>query len=117
MSRAVLEAGKGKRIPIDGFAIARVIAAGALFLAVRRWPYGYYSVLRWAVCIIGAYGAHRAFNGNNRTWAWIFVALAVLFNPIAPIYLARKTWNLLDALAAVVLLVSLVVPRNRGTAA
>lgn len=116
MSRAVLEARKGKRLPVDGFAIARIIAAGALFLAARRWPYGYYTALRWTVCVIGSYGAFRAFTGNNRTWAWIFVTLAVLFNPVAPIYLARKTWNLLDALAAIVLLVSLVPRNGRGAA-
>ncbi len=105
---------EGKGIPIDGFAFAKVIAAGALCLATLRWPHSYYTILRWTVCIIGVYAAFRALSSNNKTWAWIFVGLAVLFNPIAPIYFARKTWNLLDVLAAVVLLVSLAVPRNRG---
>ncbi|MCC6343602.1 MAG: hypothetical protein IT166_15460 [Bryobacterales bacterium] len=113
MSRAVPETGEEKLFPIDGFAIARVFAAGALLLAVRHWPYDYYTVLRWAVCIAGAYGSYRAFNGGNRTWAWIFGSLAVLFNPVAPLHFTRKTWNLLDVLAATVLLLSPVVTGNR----
>lgn len=113
MSRAIPETGEEKRIPIDGSAIARVFAAGALLLAVRHWPYDYYTVLRWVVCVVGAYGACCAFNGGNRIWAWIFGSLAVLFNPVAPLHFARKTWNLLDVLAAMVLLLSLVVTGNR----
>jgi hypothetical protein len=117
MFRSV-DAGHGKRTNVDGFAIARLIVVAALLLALLRWPYSYYTILRWAVCIIAAYGAFRAFDAGGRTWAWIFVVLAVLFNPIAPVYFARRTWNLLDALAAIVLLLSVVGPRSvRGTAA
>lgn len=117
MLRPVLEAGKVKRIPVDGFAIARIIAAGALFLALRRWPYGYYTLLRWSVCIIAAYGAFRFLDVGRKPWAWIFVGLAVLFNPIAPIYFARNTWNLFDVLTAIILLLSVVAARSgRGTA-
>jgi hypothetical protein len=94
--------------PVDEPAVARLIAAGALFFALFPWPYGYYAILRWAVCIIAAYSAFRTFDTNHRTWAWIFVGLAVLFNPIAPIHLARMTWNVLDALAATILVVSVV---------
>src|SRR5260370_17440903 len=112
-----VDAGHGKRTNADGFAIARLIVVAELLLALLRWPYSYYRILRWAVCIIASYGAFRTFDMGRRTWAWIFVALAVLFNPIAPIYFARATWNLLDALAAIVLLLSVVGPRRgRGSA-
>jgi hypothetical protein len=103
MSRPVLAAGKLKRVIGDGFAMARLIAACALFLAIGRWPYSYYQILRWAVCIIAAYGAFRAFDLGRNAWAWTFVALAVLFNPIAPIHFARDTWKALDGLAGIVL--------------
>jgi hypothetical protein len=100
---------------VDGFTIARLIAAGALVLAVRRWPYSYYTVLRWAVCIIATYGAFRAFDSGRKTWHWILGELAVLFNPVAPIYFARETWTMLDFLAALVLLISVPGLRS-GTA-
>jgi hypothetical protein len=32
-------------------------------------------------------------------WAWIFGILAVLFNPLAPIYLQRATWQIIDSAA------------------
>jgi hypothetical protein len=117
MLRPVLEAGQGKpvrraKVAIDGFALARLIAACALFIAVLRWPYTYYTVLRWTVCIVAVFGAFRAFDMGRKPWAWIFVALAVLFNPITPLYFARKTWNLLDPLAAITLLLSIPVLRT-----
>ena len=75
MFRPVLETGPGKRINVDRFAIIRLIAAGALFLALRRWPYSYYTMLRWTVCIVAAFGAFQAFDVGRRTWAWIFVSV------------------------------------------
>ncbi len=96
------------KISLDGFAIARVLAAGALILAGRRWPYSYYTVLRWLVCIVAVCGAIRASNSARKLWPWAFGALAVLFNPIAPIRFSRTTWTMLDIAAALILLISVL---------
>ena len=97
---------------VDGFTTARLIVGSALCLAVLRWPYSYYTMLRWAVCIIAAYGAFRAFDAGRKTWPWVFGALAVLFNPLAPMHFARATWTVLDFLAALILFLSVPALRS-----
>ena len=98
----------------NAFAIAKALGAGALFLALQRWPYSYYTALRWAVFIITSCGAFRAVKVGQKAWPWIFGVLAVTFNPVAPIYFARSTWRVLDVLAASVLLLSVLLGDTRS---
>ncbi|MBI3666357.1 MAG: hypothetical protein HY236_09055 [Acidobacteria bacterium] len=99
---------------LTGFDIARVLAAGMLFLAFGRWPYGYYTILRWAVCTVAVFSAFQAFAVARKAWTWIFGTMAVVFNPLAPIYLARRIWTPLDIAAAVVLVLSIPSLRTPG---
>lgn len=98
---------------VEGYTIARVIAAALLLLALADLPYGYYTLLRLLVCAVGAYGAYLAYSMNRQGWTWTLGAIAVLFNPIIPIYLEREAWAPIDIGVAVVLLVSI---RLVGTA-
>jgi hypothetical protein len=104
-----------KTARIGGFDIARTLAVGMLFAAVARWPYGFYTMLRWTVCLVAVYGAFRAFEIGRRAWMWLFVVMAALFNPLAPVHLARSTWAPVDIAAAIVILLSfLQVNSARG---
>ncbi len=87
--------------------VARVAASVMLFLAVLAWPYAYYQVLRWVVCGICAWLAYVAAESDRSTWAWVMGISAVLFNPIAPIYLSRGMWTVIDITVGTVLLFSL----------
>ncbi len=95
-----------KTARIGGFDVARMLAVGMLFAAVARWPYGFYTLLRWTVSLVAIYGAFRAFETGRKAWMWVFVVMAVLFNPLAPAHLARSTWAPVDIAAAVVILLS-----------
>ena len=103
------------------------LATIALLLgAVGRWPYDYYTLLRFVVCPVAASESYFAFqraeeaNGAGRDKqqrrAWAFVALAVLFNPFVPVHLAQSTWNVIDIGVGVALAVDLAVELrvNRG---
>lgn len=92
---------------VEGYTIARVIAAALLFLALADLPYGYYTLLRLFVCAVGAYGAYLAYMAKQQGWTWTLGALAVLFNPIIPVYLEREIWAPIDVGVAVVLLISI----------
>ncbi len=74
-----------------------------LFLTFLRWPYGFYVVLRMAVCTSAIYLAARAWWSRTRIWALVMMGIAVLFNPILPIYLNRSLWKALDLVVAAVL--------------
>jgi hypothetical protein len=73
--------------------------------AFEVYTYAFYQILRWIACctaILFAVNAHRW----KRTWAvWTFAVMAILFNPIAPIHLARESWSVIDRIAAVLILV------------
>jgi len=80
-----------------------------LFGAVAEWPYGYYTILRWITCITSILVALQAFN-KNIDWAKVvFIVIAILFNPLAPIYLSRSTWIPLDIITAITFILALKI--------
>ena len=89
------------------FTIARIIAAGLLFWALGGHPYGYYTLLRFIVCGVTAYGAWFAYQLDKKGWVWCLGIIAILFNPIFPVHMDRGTWAIVDIGVAIILLVSL----------
>jgi len=73
-----------------------------LFGAIAEWPYGYYTMLKWITCISSILVVLQAFE-KNIDWAKVvFIVIAILFNPLAPIYLSRSTWIPLDIITAII---------------
>lgn len=94
------------------FMLARLGAAALLLVALGRNPYDFYTILRWVVCGVCSYGAFVEFGRNRSTWAWLFVIMAVAFNPIVPVGLSRETWAPINALGAGFLVASVLVGRK-----
>jgi hypothetical protein len=90
-----------------GFIITRIIAAILLFLALGRHPYGYYEILRLVVCGVTIYGVYFSAKLKKIGWVFTFGIIAILFNPLIPIYLRRGTWQFIDLAVAVLLLLSI----------
>jgi hypothetical protein len=89
-------------------------------LAVFGWPYAYYQLLRWIVCISAVWTALIASALDRKAWVVALILTGILFNPIAPIHLGREVWFWLDLMAAALLLLSLSVvseKRVQGTSA
>jgi hypothetical protein len=89
------------------YIIIRIIAIVLLIWALDEHPYGYYTLLRFAVCGVSAYSVYFAIKIKNEGWAWTFGVIAILFNPIIPVHLDRQTWKLIDVGVAIVFLISL----------
>jgi len=86
------------------YAMVLAIIAGAMLLLVIPsgiWPYGYYQFLRWVVMLAGLVCAYQAHKENKTMWVWIMGIIAVVFNPIAPIYLDKVLWSIIDIVVAV----------------
>jgi uncharacterized protein DUF6804 len=84
-----------------------------LFVATERMPYGYYTLTRIFLC---GFASFLAFVGwadraASRIWCAIFGCIAVLFNPIIPIYLSRRTWFGFDVGVAIILAAHLAFVR------
>jgi hypothetical protein len=81
-------------------------AAVLLVIALADLPYGYYTFLRVVVCGVAALGAVKAHGDERGGWTLVLVGVALLFNPIIPVYFDRETWALLDVASAVIVGVS-----------
>lgn len=88
--------------------VAIVMALGAL----ASFPYVYYQLLNWVIAGAALLTAWQAHRQKNDWVAWLFAILAVIFNPIAPLYLGTGTWQILDVIAAVALALSFIVVRT-----
>ncbi len=92
--------------------IPSIIAILMLLGSLGHWPYGYYTLLRFIVCGTSAYIAFIAYS-NRSTWAvWVFAIMAVLFNPIAPFYLGREIWQVVDFISAILIIIGVIRVRK-----
>lgn len=84
-----------------------------LIVATSHLPYGYYTFTRIVTCGAAAIIAFAGFKGHpvNQVWAVPLVLVAILFNPIIPIHLARQRWIYLDFGAAGVFAAHLLLVR------
>ena len=74
-----------------------ILAAVMSFTAVLSWPYTYYQILRIVVCVAALYYLYCKTNkGFKLPTAWLAVVVAILFNPIFPVYLDRSIWTVLN---------------------
>jgi hypothetical protein len=89
--------------------IAKLIAAGMLLAALGRRPFDYYTLLRWITCGVAAFTAYQAFEIKKTGWLFVFVIVAIVLNPVAPLHLKRGTWEFVDAAAGALLLLSIPV--------
>lgn len=82
---------------------AKVSAAMLVLAIFPRWSYGYQNLLRMVVCLSAAYIALYAKRKlKSDRLLWIMVFLALLYNPVAPVYLDGGFQSLLHLAAAVV---------------
>lgn len=89
-----------------------LLASALLFFAMLNLPIGYYTFLRIAICIcavIAIYNGER----NLAFWPIVFGAIAILFNPIIPVYFHNKyIWSLIDAVAGLAFLIKAFLTRT-----
>jgi len=90
-------------------AIPAVAAAVLLLVALGQHPYSYYTFLRWAVTAAAVVVASVAWKSTSQWVTWPFVGIAILFNPIAPIYMTRQHWRPVDVICAIAFFAALRV--------
>ena len=94
--------------------IAKLVAAGLLFGALGRHQYDYYTLMRWVVCGVAAFGTIQAVVSGKTGWGWALAIVALVFNPLIPVHLKLQTWAPIDFAAAALLLISVaVIDRHR----
>ncbi len=90
-------------------ATIKITLAILLLGCLINFPYGYYQFVRFAAMAGFAYLALESYKENLYKYVFIYVVLALLFQPFIKIALGRTIWNIVDVLVAIGLLVSLKI--------
>ncbi len=88
--------------------VRRICAVIIMVGALWHMPYGYYTLVRLATTLVCAGLAVRCYSASRMAWAATVAAIALLYNPVVPIYMARTTWTTIDAVTALTLM--LLIP-------
>lgn len=86
------------------FVVVYLIITAFVDLDVSK---AYYQILRWVTTICSGIFAYKYFNKKQLSFI-IACSIAVLFNPIAPIYLEAETWKIIDGIVGGLLLLNVI---------
>lgn len=100
---------------MNNYLWARIAAIVMLLAALGPWPYDYFTLMRFVVCAVTAFGSYQAYElartastgpwrAKQQRWAWAFALVAVLFNPLVPVHFERGTWTAIDIGVALLLI-------------
>jgi membrane-bound ClpP family serine protease len=87
--------------------IVSVISTIMLLLAMADLPYGYYNSLRLVITASAIFLVWIAYKLKREFWLFSMGIVALLFNPIVPIYLDKEIWVIIDFIVATLFLVSI----------
>lgn len=79
-----------------------IIAIAVMLLSFLDWSsYSYYTFLKFVVTAVAIYYAYYLYTKlkGKSIWFWLLVGIAILFNPLVPIYLYDKSvWMVIDTI-------------------
>jgi hypothetical protein len=80
------------------------LLAVILIVCIFPLPYGYYTFVRFAVCLATIYLANDSIKKDHLATMVFFIAVALLFNPLFQVTFARKVWNVIDVALGILFL-------------
>ena len=84
----------------------KIVLAILFFLCLADMPYGYYQFVRFAASCSFIYFALN--RKNDDTVKYVYIFLALLFQPFIKIALGRTNWNIVDVVVAGFLIMSVI---------
>lgn len=90
----------------------KIVLAILLFLCLLNMPYGYYQFVRFGAMAGFAYLAYSANEQGNKNETFVYIALALLFQPFVKIALGRTLWNIVDVVVGIGLFLSLAIKKR-----
>lgn len=79
-----------------------------LILCLTNMPYGFFQLVRFLSLIGFGILAFNAYQKERQTEMIIYIALAILFQPLMKISLGRTLWNIVDIIVAIGLIFSIL---------
>ena len=84
--------------------IIKIILAVLFFICLAKMPYGYYELVRFLALTGFIYLSFKNYEACRKIWSYIFISLAILFQPLLKIDLGRNIWNVVDVVVGLCLL-------------
>lgn len=94
--------------------IIKLALAVLFFMCLMDMPYGYYEFVRFIGMIGFAYLAYDSNQMDRPTEMFIYIALAILFQPLFKIALGRELWNIVDVVVGVGLIASVFIKPQKA---
>lgn len=83
-----------------------LICAGLLFIGLIDLPIGYYTLLRIVVTIGSVAVIVMEYENGLSFWVITFGLIAIVFNPLIPIYLNDKSaWMPIDIIGGIIFVI------------
>lgn len=77
-------------------------------------PYGYFILVRILAAVVFGLYAYRCYVAKKEGLTWMFVTLALLFQPFAKVGLGRTVWNIVDVIVAIGLIILFFYEWKKG---
>ena len=88
-----------------------IVCTVLLFAAVFKLPIGYFTFLRIVITLGALLIVFNEYKNQATFWVILFGLVAILFNPVIPIYLYKKSlWFPIDIVVGVLFLVKAFIP-------
>lgn len=81
------------------------VVSGALALGALPLPYGYYVLLRLLATGFFVWAATIAITRKEPVIQWVFLILALMFNPFFKVHFSKGVWSAIDISASLLILV------------
>jgi len=92
--------------------IIKIILTVGFFICLLDMPYGYYEFIRFFGLLGFGFLAFKANENGYKNEMFIYIGLALLFQPFFKIAFGRTLWNIIDVLVGLGLLVTLFKNRK-----
>jgi len=92
--------------------ILKIVLSVLFFLCLLKMPYGFYQLIRFTAMAGFAILAYHAYKRPDKTEMIIYVCLAILFQPLIKISLGRNIWNIVDIIAGIGLIISIIIDKK-----
>lgn len=83
-----------------------LVPIALLLIGLADLPIGYYTIVRIVVCFVSCLSCYWSYKSDGKVGiaTVVYALLAVIFNPVVPVYLHDKEiWTIIDLVAVVLL--------------
>lgn len=91
-----------------------LVPISLMLIGMTGMPIGYYTLVRIVVCLVSCLFCYSSYKNDERAGfvSILFALIAVLFNPIFPIYLNREAWTVLDIVVSALFAIRYFIMRD-----